>query len=892
MTARLRHRLAIRFLMRGVPVARRRELADELLADLATAQDAGPGGRLREALWLMKEARSIGRAYREDARGNRIESVWRDLVHAVRGYARTPLFTIVAVVTIALGIGANSAIFSLVNAVLLRPLPYPAPKQLVRIYQTTQKTGRRGSLSPPNYFDLKDRVPGVQSVAAFWSPSVTLTSPGADPEKVLAATCSYDLFATLDVAPHLGRAFTQDDDQPGARTVAVIGYRLWQRRFGGDASVVGRDVMLDGSATLVVGVMPPAFEFPLAGTELWVPLRLSHTQPPNPAIPPGHYREYRILSVIARLRPDVTPDQVRAQLVEASLALEAQFPDANHNLALTAVPLHDVVVGPAESALLILWAAVGCVLLIACANVSSLLLVRATTRSREVTIRLALGATRARLVRQMLTESVTLALVGGAVGLVASRWALGLLIRVAPAGIPRLDEVRLDGMVVAVTAAVAVLAGLAFGLAPALQARAGRLQDGLRRAGRSAVGGANRRTRNVFVLVELGLSLALVIVAGLLIQSLVRVQDVDLGFRPARVVTVDRIELPRARAQAPASALFFDDLLTKVRALPTVVSAGATLGLPLDPRASFYVDETTFSLAGEAPVPAAERPRAPLHVVTPDYFTTIGVPVLRGRAFTLDDRAGTTPVVVLNEAMARRYWPNRDPVGQHLTHDLSIVPGQATTREVVGIVGDVRHFGLEHVADAQMYIPHAQMPWPSMALVVRTTGDPVAIGAALRQVVWSLDRTIPVPPLRALDEVVSDASGDSRFRAWLLGLFAATALLLACIGLYGTMAYSVEQRTSEVALRIALGASGRQAGAGVLREGLVLVGGGLVVGSVVAFVAARADSGLLYGISAADPTTFIEVPIVVGLIGWLACYLPIRRAARINPLRAMRYGAE
>jgi putative ABC transport system permease protein len=805
-------------------------------------------------------------------------------------FARTPLFTIVAVLMIALGIGANSAIFSLVNSVVLRPLPYPSPQQLVRIYQTAQTTGRRGSLSPPNYFDLKDRVPGVQSAAAFWSPSVTLTSLGADPEKVLAATCSYNLFTTLDVAPRLGRAFTRDDDQPGAPLVAVIGHGLWQRRFGGDAGVIGREVMLDGSAAFILGVMPPAFEFPVAGTELWVPLRLSPTQPPNPAIAAGHYREYRILSVIARLRPSVTPEQLRTQLAEASHALAGQFPDVNHNLALTAIPLHEVVVGPAEPALLILWAAVGCVLLIACANVSSLLLVRATTRSKEVTIRLALGATRARLVRQMLTESVVLALMGGAVGLAVGRWALGLLISVAPAGIPRLDDVRLDGVVIAVTAAIAVVAGLAFGLAPALQARGSRLQEGLRRAGRGAVSGANRRTRNVFVLAELALSLALVIVAGLLIQSLARVEDVDIGFRPAAVVTVSRIELPRARAQA--SAQFFDDLLTRVRALPTVVSVGATLGLPLDPRASFYVDETTFSLAGEPIVPAAERPRAPLHVVTPDYFATIGVPIVRGRAFTAEDRSGAIPVVVLNEAMARRYWPNRDPIGQYLTHDLSIMPDQATTREVVGIVGDIRHFGLEHAADAQMYIPHAQMPWPSMALVVKTTADPGAIGAAVRQAVWSLDRTIPVPPARVLGDVVSEASGDSRFRAWLLGLFAFTALLLACIGLYGTMAYAVEQRTSEVALRIALGASGRQASAGVLREGMALVCGGLVVGSFMALIAARAVSGFLYGISAADPATFIEVPITVGVLGWVACYLPVRRAARLDPLRALHRSAE
>jgi putative ABC transport system permease protein len=392
------------------------------------------------------------------------------------------------------------------------------------------------------------------------------------------------------------------------------------------------------------------------------------------------------------------------------------------------------------------------------------------------------------------------------------------------------------------------------------------------------------------VVAELGLSLALVVVASLLIQSLLRVEGVDVGFRPASVLTFDRIELSRQRARPETAALFFDELLTKIRAIPSVQSAGATLGLPLDPRARFYVDETTFSLSGQPPVPVAQRPTAPIHVVTPDYFAAVGVPLIRGRAFTTADRAGSQPVVVVNESMARRYWPNQDPIGQQLTHDLVIVPGQANTREVVGVVGDVRHFGLEQTANTQMYVPHAQMPWPSMAVVVRTSGDPASTTAAVRQAVRSMDSAIVVPPMRALTSIVASASGDSRFRAWLLGLFAATALLLACIGLYGTMAYAVQQRTDEVALRVALGATGRQASDVVLREGMKLVGSGLAIGAVVAAASARAIGGVLYGIGVADPTTFAASAIALGAVGWFACYLPARRAGQTDPLRTLNRG--
>jgi putative ABC transport system permease protein len=426
-----------------------------------------------------------------------------------------------------------------------------------------------------------------------------------------------------------------------------------------------------------------------------------------------------------------------------------------------------------------------------------------------------------------------------------------------------------------------------FGLAPAFQVRALRLQDSLLASGRGLVSGAHQRLRQALTVAEIALSLMLLVGAMLLIQSFARVQRVDVGFRASSVLTVERIELPRSRASAQTSAAFFDGFVARLRAIPGVESAAVTLGLPLDPRARFFVDESTFSIAGEAPPAPAQRPAAPIQVVSPDYFATIGVPLVQGRVFAERDRTASPGVVIINEAMARRFWPNQNPIGRRITHDLSIVPGQQTTREIVGVVGDVRHFGLEQPPEPQMFVPHAQMPWPSMAVVIRTPLDAAHIGAAVRQAVWSVDRTIPVPPLRPMDDMFADAVGQPRFRAWLLGLFAATAILLAMTGLYGTMAYAVQQRTPEIGLRIALGATPQQATALLLRSGLMLTAIGTAIGLAGSVAVARALSSLLFGISAGDPATFIGVPAMLVAVAWLACYLPASRARHLDPMKAI-----
>jgi len=816
-----------------------------------------------------------------------MSSFLQDVRIAVRGYLAKPLFTIVILSILGLAIGANSAIFSVVNTVLLRPLEYRGASELASVAERDRTTQRRRSISPPNYFDLKEQARSFAGVAAYWSPSINLSGDGGDPEKALAATCSSDLFSVLGVPPLIGRALAKDDDVPGARQVVVLGHGLWKRRFGGDPNAVGRETKLDGTPTLIVGVMPPVFDFPVAGTELWVPLRLSRTQPPNRAIPPERYRQYRILNVVARLNPDVSVERASLEMSAIAARLEADYPEANRRANLAIVPLQDTVVAAARPALLILLAAVACVLLIACANVGSLLLVRAAGRTREVTIRMALGADRGRLVRQMLTESLVLAAAGGGVGLMVSAWTLDLLLRFAPAGIPRLDRVHMDGGVVAFTFLIAIGAGVMFGLAPAFQIRAHRLQDALLASGRGLVSAAHQRGRQALTVAQIALSLMLLVAATLLIQSFARMQRVDVGFRASSVLTVERIELPRSRASAEASAAFFDGFVTRLREVPGVESAAVTLGLPLDPRARFFVDESTFSIAGDVPVPPAQRPAAPIHVVSPEYFATIGVPLRQGRAFTERDRAASPGVVIINEAMADRYWPNQNPIGRRITHDLVIVPGQSTTREIVGVVGDVRHFGLEQRPEPQMFVPHAQMPWPSMAVVIRTPLDAAHISAAVRQAVWSVDDTIPVPPLRAMDDAFADAVGQPRFRAWLLGLFAAAAILLAMTGLYGTMAFAAQQRTREIGLRIALGATPTQATARLLRSGLTLTVLGTAIGLAGSVGVARALSSLLFGVSAADPATFIGVPAILVAIAWLACYLPARQARQLDPIRAI-----
>jgi putative ABC transport system permease protein len=819
-----------------------------------------------------------------------LAAFWYDVRYAVRGYLRTPLFTSVAIATLALGIGSTTAIFSVIDAVVLRALPYPHASGLVAVAALRRETGAVLPMSPPNYFDFRERSRAFSALAAYGTPSVTISGLGAEPEKVLAAACSHDLFAVLGVATAVGSAFTSRDTLPGAAPVSVISHGLWQRRFGGQSDIVGREIFLDGTSTIVVGVMPPSFAFPAPGTDLWMPMRLSRTQPPNPGIPASGYRGYRILSVIGRLRTDVRLEAAREEAIRLGDILARDYPDANRNLTVAVRPYHDVVVGSARPALIVLFGAVACVLLIACANASSLILARAAARSRELAIRRAIGATRGRLAGQMITESTVLAVAGGSTGLLIAAWTVDVFVRLAPAGIPRLTEAQVDGASATFALAIAMVAGVLFGIVPALHVRRSPEQDALAGAGRGTVTTANQRTRYTLVVAEVALATMLMVGASLLIESFVRLSRVDAGFQTAAVVAVDRVELPRTRTSLARSGAFFDDLLARLRETPGVDGAGATIGLPLDPRARFYVDESTFSVAGRPVLPVGQRPSAALHVVAGDYFAAAGIPLQRGRFFDARDGAGAPAVVLINEAMARRYWPNDDPLGRTVIHDLTILPGQSNTRQIVGIVGDVRHFGLEQSPEPQMFIPHLQMPWPSMALVLRTSLPRDRVNAIVRDAVHALDAAIPVPPARGLEQIVSAAIGQPRFRAWLVGLFAAAALLLAMVGLYGTIAFSVQQRTRELGLRMALGASPRQTTRLVVAGGLKLATLGAALGIVGAVALTRLLAAMLFGVGVTDPTTLAMAATGVIVVAAVACYLPARRVRRIEPLRALTDG--
>jgi putative ABC transport system permease protein len=813
-----------------------------------------------------------------------------DLRYAVRGYLRTPWFTSVAVAILALGIGSTTAIFSVLDAVVLRALPYPHASDLVAVAEFRRETGAVLPMSPPNYFDFREQSRAFGGLAAYGTPSVTISGPGREPEKILAAACTSDLFAVLGVAPAFGSAFTAADTLPGAAPVTVISHGLWQRRFGGQPDIVGREILLDGTRTLVVGVMPPSFAFPAPGTDVWMPMRLSRTQPPNPGIPVSAYRGYRILSVIGRLRPGTSLDPARREAIRVGDILARDYPDANHNLTVRVTPYHDVVVGSARPALLVLFAAVACVLLIACANASSLILARAAARSRELAIRRAIGATRSRLAGQMLTESTVLAVAGGGVGLLIAAWTVDLFVRLAPAGIPRLAAAHVNGTSAMFAVAIATAAGVLFGVVPALHVRRVPEQDALAGAGRGSVTTANQRTRHTLVVAEVALSTMLIVGASLLIETFVRLSRVDTGFRTAAVVAVDRVELPRTRTSLARSGAFFDELLRRLRDTAGIDAAGATIGLPLDPRARFFVDESTFSIAGRPMQSAGQRPSAALHVVAGDYFAAAGIPLKRGRWFDARDRTGAPAVVLINEAMARRYWPNEDPLGRTLIHDLTILPGQSNTRQIVGIVGDVRHFGLEQSPEPQMFIPHLQMPWPSMALVLRTSLPRDRVDAIVRDAVHALEPAIPVPPARNLEQIVSDAIGQPRFRAWLVGLFAGAALLLAMVGLYGTIAFSIQQRTRELGLRMALGASPQHTTRLVVADGLKLATLGAALGIAGAIALTRLLAAMLFGVGVTDPATLATAAAGVMVVAGVACYLPARRVRQIEPLRALTDG--
>ncbi len=803
-----------------------------------------------------------------------MQTLWRDLRYGARMLLKKTGFTLIAVFTLALGIGANTAIFSVVNSVLLRPLPYPNAERLMTIWEDHR--ARNGPVnewtSPPGFEDWRDQAKSFDHVVALqdWQP--TLTGQG-DPEQLVGAQVSHDTFAMLGVTPALGRSFRPEEDQRGVESVVIISHGLWRRRFGADPSLVGKKISLNGESRVVIGVMPAGFKFPIiAGADIWRPIQ--------PALGPRCQRGCITVRVMARLKPGAAEAQARAELNSIAARIEQQFPDTNTKVGATLVPLHEFLVGPVKTQMMALLVAVGFVLLIACANVANLLLARSATREKEIAIRASLGAGRWRIARQLLSESLLLASIGGAAGLLLAYWLVDLLVSFSPQGTPRLDEIGIDRRVLGYTMAITILTGLLFGAAPVWQLFKADLNQSLRDSGKGLQGArSGRRVLSALVVAETALALTLLVGAGLLIRSFIRLQRVDPGFNQrnvlAAVVTLPQAVYPERTQIAP----FYSQLLERVKALPGVQSAAAVSSLPLagaDSDAGFLIE------GRPAPQPD-QRPVAWVSSVSQDYFRTMGMRLIAGREFTERDNENSPKVVIISQATARRHFPNEDPIGKRIGN------GRPDGwREIVGITADVKHFGLTQDARVSMFFPDRQRPSRQMFIVARAAADPLSLGSALRGAVAAMDKNLAVSNISAMEEITSQSIGQERFTLLLLGLFSALALLLAVAGIYGVMSYAVAQRTHEIGVRVAVGAQTRDVLKLVVTQGMALVLAGVGIGLASALALTRLIRGLLFGVSATDPVSYVGVAALLALVALVACYVPARRASKVDPLVALR----
>ena len=810
-----------------------------------------------------------------------MDNLLQDVRYGARRLARSPGFTLIAVLTLALGIGANSAIFSVVNAVLLRSLPYAEPDRLVRLFNVRDESDQF-PVAPPNYFDFREQRQLFSGVAAYDQRSnFTLTGVG-EPQRVTGAEISAELFDVLGVRPVLGRGLRPGENEPGAGDVVVLSHGAWQQYFGGDPGVIGRTISLDGATRTVVGVMPAGFDFP-EEARLWTPL-----------VYDGGFRDdsnrgSHYLSVVARLQPDVTTERAAEEMETLGDRIATEYGGPATNSSATAMGFQEVLVGDIRPALLVLLGAVGLVLLIACANVANLMLARAATREGELAVRAALGAGRRRLLRQLLTESVLLALLGGAAGLLIAFWGTAALVGLRPEGIPRIEDVTVDPTVIAFTAGLSLLTGLVFGLVPAIQLARADLTASLREGARGALSGRRgNRVRAGLVVAEMAVAVILLAGAGLLIRSFQNLTEVDPGFRPEGVVAT-RLSLPPSSYADDARAVqLFDGLLERLRALPGVTSAGAVSILPMaggDAALGIYRTDRPTPTAG------VDMPIAKLRVASPDYFGTLGIPLLRGRDFAAGDRAGASRVVVLTEQAAERIFPGEEAIGKQVSLTFTVAnETDAYTGEVVGIVGSVRQTGLDDELEPEAYVAMAQVAPRGMEVTVRTSGDPAALAGGVRDAVRELDPELPVSEIRTVAQVVSESVSQPRFYMLLLTVFASVALVLAAVGIFGVISYTVAQRTREIGVRMALGAEPGQILRMTVGRALLLGGGGVVLGLVAALGGTRllAGFGFLFQVGSTDPLTYASVAAILLGVAALASYLPARRATRVDPMAALR----
>jgi putative ABC transport system permease protein len=812
-----------------------------------------------------------------------------DIRYGLRQLFKHPAFTLVAVLTLAIGIGANTAIFSVVNAVLLKPLPFPEPEQLVAVGMTdTRQKGTQtelGSLSYPDFFDFREQNRTLASVAIYRDPLFALAAAeGA--QSIRGVKCSAEFFDVLGIRPIMGRSFARADEQagggPGGLKV-ILGHDFWQKQFGGDSNVIGRTVELDRRQFTVIGVLPVRFQFPIQTDPIEVYVTFS--QDAEGTSPTTTQRGNHSLSAIARLKRDASTEQAQADLSTIAGNLTKLYPGTNTHFGVAVRPLRDDLIGDVRTALYILFGAVVCVLLIANANVANLLLARASVRGKEMALRAALGASRGRIVRQLLTESVLLSGIGGLLGLLFAQWGTEALITAIPNNIPRISDIRLDATVLGFTLLVSLATGVIFGLVPAWQASHVDLNSSLKSGSRTGGGGESKgRLRHGLVMAEVALALVLLICAGLLIQSFARLGRVQPGVRTERLLTA-RIGLPdSAYSKNEQTIAFFEQLLTRVRALPGIESASTIVPLPLSE--SNMV--TSYDIE-ERPLPDGQQAAAPVRIIENDYFRTMGVSLRQGRTFNETDRLDSTPVVIVNERFAERVFPGQNAIGKRIKPGFSADDGAEKMREIVGIAGNVKHRSLRNDDTPEMYLPQTQIPINTMTLVVRTrVSNPAQLTSAIRGELTALDRNIPLTSVRLFDEYISRSLARPRFNALLLSIFAGTALLLTAIGIYGVMAYSVAQRTNEIGIRIALGAGKNSIFRLVVGQAMATVAISLALGLAGAFAATRLLNSLLFGVGAFDPVTFGSIVLLVSVVAFFAAWLPARRATRVDPIIALR----
>ena len=810
-----------------------------------------------------------------------MESFARDLRFAFRGLLKRPAFTAIAVVTLGLGIGASTAIFSVVNSVMLRRLPYPNADRIVAIRELNPDK-KRIQTTGPNFLDWRAQSTVYDHLAAFKRTNLNLTLADRA-ERISFAQTSANFFDVFGVGPQVGRLFVPGDEQAGHAPVVVLSDVLWRRAFGADPGIVGQQISLDAESYTVIGVAPAGFQYP-DKVELWMPpLKLAPEF--NRVVEPTERRGMGYLNVVGLLKPGVSVAQAASEMETITSRLRQQYPATNNRRFNAVLSLHEHLTGESNTMLWLLFGAVMFVLLIACANVANLLLASATSRSKEIAIRVALGASRWRVVRQLLTESAILALAGGALGLALSSWGVTALTKLLPQEFPRLNEIGMDWRVFGFTLGASLLTGFVFGFAPALHISKTDVQEAMKESGRGTAGSARHtRLRHALIIAEVALSVVLLAGAGLLFRSFMRLQAVNAGFTAHQVLTAQVAPAGPKYQDDADSVAFFDQVVERARTIPGVISAGSINTLPLTGGPTI-----SFSVEGRPVVTPDKLVPTNFRTVSPDYFQTMSIPVMQGRDFTPEDRSGAPRKLLINQALAQRDFPNEDPVGKRITLGNVDDNNQPIWFEIIGVTANVRSEELREEPPPELYFSSKQISFPKMAVVLRSTVDPESLAPALRQIVAEVDRTVPVADVRTMEHIVSESVTQPRFNLFLLGLFGAIALLLSAAGIYGVTAYTVTQRTHEMGIRLALGAQVSDVLKLVLGQGMAVIGIGLVVGLAAALALMRLMRSLLFGVGENDPLTFAAITVVLFLVALLACYVPARRATKVDPLIALRY---